>query len=178
MNGTNFVLGDQGQISVSGAVVTLTSAVGSATDADLIDIDAGTNAVIAGSGADAITVNGGTNTIAGDDASGTFSTSGALAQITSSALSNSAADTIILRSGTNYAIAGDGADDINLVNGTNFVLGDQGTISVSGAVVTLTSAVGSASDTDLIDIDAGTNAVRRLGCRCHYGEWWYEHDCR
>ena len=150
-DGTNFVLGDEGQREVitsgpnSGQTIIQTQN-GLTGGMDTISLGTGYNVGAGGANEDTITVNGTTTAargiVLGDNGRIVIDTaSGNLLEIESTEFTGGANDVITLTAGTNAVIGGQGNDQITADAGQNTIVGDDGraTFFASGNLNTIES---------------------------------------
>ena len=143
-DGTDIILGDNGQISWSNTILTSVTSTDTADGAaDDIDLGYGEKTVIAGVGADFVDAAAGNHKVIGDNGELTY-TAGNLDKMTSTAAAlggdQGDVDTITLSDGENQIIGGVGGDFITTADGTDHILADNGNLIFDPATQILRSA--------------------------------------
>ena len=129
-SGTNTVLGDDGEATFAGGVLTSIQSTNSGAGAnDVISLQDGTNTVVAGDGQDQVTIGAGTNMVLGDEGSVIVNADGTTTIATINGNVGDT-DTIDVGDGFNVAIGG-AANDTVTVTGT--AVNAQGIVLVTTA---------------------------------------------
>ncbi|GGE38882.1 hypothetical protein [Actibacterium pelagium] len=156
-NGDNYVLGDDGKITItpnddySGLLIDMVTAESLATsNSDTITAADGLSILIGGEGGDSIMAGQGDNLILGDSGSinRDATTADLAVTMTSRTHADDGNDTVSSGNGNHAVVLGGGNDGLTLGNGTNYVVGDSGQIVMTDVVrpTTLDHTVGG-SDT-------------------------------
>ncbi|WP_020680160.1 DUF4347 domain-containing protein [Marinobacterium rhizophilum] len=138
-NGTDFILGDNGEILWSAGVIDSMASTDEAFGGnDDIDLGDGAKTVIAGVGNDTLDAGDGTHRVIGDNGSIDYDATqaGALRSMQSTSDAHGGVDTITLLGASNQIIGGSDGDiiTVNTATSTDQVLGDNGSMTFTGAV--------------------------------------------
>ena len=163
LGGTDVVLGDNGELTYSGGILTV--AVSSETalgDVDTIAVGEGDNIVIAGQGADFVTTGSGSDTVIGDNGEINYDAA-VITGLQSTATDQGGDDSITALGGDNTIVGGFGGDTQSPPDsGSDAILGDNGLIEyVDGNAVRLSSNDDDVATTgrDIINAGAGDNRI-------------------
>ncbi|MBQ0785848.1 MAG: calcium-binding protein, partial [Amphritea sp.] len=166
-NGTDLVLGDNGEIQYTGSELSSISSTNTADGGiDDINLGNGSKTVIAGVGADTVdTGTSGIHRVIGDNGTITYN-AGALRSMTSDAHADGGEDTITLSGDVNQVIGGSAADGITVstATSTDHVLGDNGTMTYTGVkgseqLTNMQSDLGETGGDDTITLGSGDKIV-------------------
>jgi Ca2+-binding RTX toxin-like protein len=168
LDGTDVVIGDNGQATWTGGVLTqFRSANTGAGGNDTINVGtaagvAGKNFVIGGVGQDGITGGENDDVVLGDNGIVNFTAGGVITDATVTEAGTGDVDTIDVRGGNNVVLAGAGGDSVTALGGVDVVIGDNGQATWTGGVLTQIRSSDTTAGTggdDTISVGAGRNYV-------------------
>lgn len=167
-DGVNYILGDDGKITIdpnsdyTGRLIGMTTVASlAANNVDTLTAGDGVNILAGGEGADAITLGDGNNTVLGDSGTISHNTQGATPVITASSRTDGddGVDTIILGDGDNLVIAGGAGDTITTGTGDNAIVGDSGELSQTDTQTMIKSHDAATGGNDTVTTLGGDDAV-------------------
>ncbi len=150
--GNDTVIGDNGQIGYTGAVLTTvqsTDTVAQTGGDDVIDTGSGNNLVVGGVGNDTITTLDGVDVVIGDNGTIVNDAGGALQQVVSGDPLLGGSDTISTGGANDVAIGGAQGDTVTSGGGNDVLFGDGGQVTFSNG--------GTRLDVVSVDVQFGGN---------------------
>ncbi len=157
--GDNLVLGDHGNIALSGGLLTDVASSLDGGGNDIITTGAGRDLVIGGTGADNINAGAGFNFVLGDHGTLTLSAN-IVTNFATTASADGGIDTIVTLGGRDFILGGEAGDSIDAGEGNNAVAGDLGAfVILSPVAFTFTPGSFAIGGNDTITTGAGADTI-------------------
>ncbi|MEZ6122879.1 MAG: calcium-binding protein [Planctomycetaceae bacterium] len=161
--GSNLVIGDNGDITFNDAGQLLIAKTQSAAEAgaDRITTGNGTDVIFGGSDSDNIAAGNGRNVVVGDNGRIVFNGQGQWLNVTTTDVTIGGNDSIITGSGTDVIFGGFADDSIDAAAGNNTVIGDNGTATfdAGGQIRSVATHSPTAGGDDTIKATSGEDLV-------------------